>query len=126
MTNISNKTTAQDIINELLKNHFKQTPIAKWARNLTMEIYKLRLKNKSKDMPKEVKEQLGLNFSFKNYKTLLTTYAVAWAPLLGTIFAVPYMFNAWLTDIQKKAGKIGIMQAMNKIDDPRIFASTNH
>ena len=43
--------------------------------------------------------------------------------MLGVIFAVPYAFNAWLTNIQKKAGKIGIMKAMDKIDDPRVFAS---
>jgi hypothetical protein len=43
-------------------------------------------------------------------------------PIFGVIFAVPYMFNAWLTNIQKKAGKIGIMKAMEKIDDDRVFA----
>ena len=59
---------------------------------------------------------------FSHYKTLAGTSAVAGIPILGIIFAVPYMFNAWLTDIQKKAGKIGIMKAMEKIDDPRIFA----
>ena len=25
-------------------------------------------------------------------------------------------FNAWLTDIQKKAGKIGVMKAMERIE----------
>ena len=122
MTNSANKMTAQEILNELFKDHFKQTLLAKWARNLTMEVMKLKIRKKSPDMPKEVKEQLGLNFSFKNYKTLLGTYLAGCVPIFATIFTIPYMFNAWLTDIQKKAGKIGIMKAMEKIDDPRIFA----
>lgn len=42
---------------------------------------------------------------------------------MAPLFAVPYMFNAWLTDIQKKAGKIGVMKAMQRLDDPRIFAN---
>lgn len=39
--------------------------------------------------------------------------------------SVPYAFNAWLTNIQKKAGKIGIMKAMEKIDDPKLFVNEN-
>ena len=57
-----------------------------------------------------------------NYKTLIGTGAVAGAPILGVMFAVPYMFNTWLTNVQKKAGKIGIMKAMENIDYPRVFA----
>ena len=60
--------------------------------------------------------------SWKNYKTLTGTGVIAALPIFGFIFAVPYMFNAWLTNIQKKAGKIGIMKAMEKIDDDRVFA----
>ena len=75
------------------------------------------------ELPKAVQEQLGMNFNYKNYSTLINTGAVAGIPVLGAIIGVPYMFNAWLTNIQKKAGKIGIMKAMDKIDDPRVFAS---
>ena len=70
-----------------------------------------------------MQEKLGMNFNYKNYKTLINTGIVAGVPVLGVIFAIPYAFNAWLTNIQKKAGKIGIMKAMDKIDDPRVFAS---
>lgn len=73
------------------------------------------------EIPKDIQEKLGMNFNYKNYKTLINTGIVASVPLLGTIIAVPYAFNAWLTDIQKKAGKIGIMKAMDKIDDPRVL-----
>lgn len=118
---------ATSIFKVLFEKHFKQTPIAKWARGLTTDIAKLWSKGKLKDagvtLPKEVQEQLGLKYNYKNYKTFNNTIAVAGIPILGTLFAVPYMFNAWLTDIQKKAGKIGVMKAMERIDDPRIFAS---
>lgn len=122
MSKNTNKITAQEILNELFKDHFKQTLLAKWARNLVMEFTKLKIRKKSPDMPKEMKEQLGLNFSFKNYKTILSTYIAGFVPVIGLMFSIPYMFNAWMTDIQKKAGKIGIMKAMEKVDDPRIFA----
>ena len=72
--------------------------------------------------PKDIEEKLGMNFTYQNYNTLINTGIVAALPILGLIYSVPYAFNSWLTNIQKKAGKIGIMKAMEKIDDPRVFA----
>lgn len=69
-----------------------------------------------------VEEKLGTNISYKNYKTLFNTAIAGGVPILAIIIGVPYAFNAWLTNIQKKAGKIGIMKAMDKIDDARVFA----
>ena len=69
-------------------------------------------------------EKEGLN-NWKNYKTLIGTGAVAGAPALALILGIPYAFNAWLTNIQKKSGKIGIMKAMDKIDDARVFAPSD-
>lgn len=137
---------ATQILSDLFANHFKQTRLAKWTRDMLSQGSKLWMKNKvskmDTDVPKEVleaygltseynqmgilkeaQEALGLNFTYKNYKTLINTCIAAAAPVFGVIFAVPYAFNAWLTNIQKKAGKIGIMKAMDKIDDPRVFAS---
>lgn len=115
------------VFSELFKSHFKQTAVAKWTRNMVAQSAKLWAKKKASnadvEIPKDMQEKLGMNFNYKNYKTLINTGIVASVPLLGTIIAVPYAFNAWLTDIQKKAGKIGIMKAMDKIDDPRVFAS---
>ena len=115
------------VFSELFKSHFKQTAVAKWTRNMVAQSTKLWAKKKASnadvEIPKDIQEKLGMNFNYKNYKTLINTGIVASVPLLGTIIAVPYAFNAWLTDIQKKAGKIGIMKAMDKIDDPRVFAS---
>lgn len=128
ITATGNTKQAGEIYKEIFNSHLKQTRVAKWARNLLAEIAKLKAKSKAKSMgaeiPKEVQEQLGLN-GIKNYKTLAWTGAIAGIPLLVPLFAVPYMFNAWLTDIQKKAGKIGVMKAMNNLDDPRIFANEN-
>lgn len=115
------------VYSELLKKHFKQTPVAKWTRNMISQCTKLWAKSKANkagaEIPKEIQEQLGMNFNYKNYKTLINTGAVAGIPILGVIIGIPYTFNAWLTSIQKKAGKIGIMKAMDKIDDPRVFVS---
>ena len=127
ISNKGNSKNANSIYDNLIKEHLKQTRTAKWVRGLLGDIAKLwTKKNITKsgiDIPKEMQEQLGLNFSYKNYKTLCNTSLVAGVPVLGFIFSVPYIFNAWLTDIQKKAGKIGIMKAMEKIDDPKVFAN---
>ena len=115
-----------EIFNELFSEHLKQTPIAKWTRNMLTQCTKLWAKSKMSKMdielPKDAAEKFGLNFNYKNYGTLINTGAVAGVPALGVIFGVPYAFNSWLTSIQKKAGKIGIMKAMERIDDPKVFA----
>lgn len=109
---------------ENISAHLKKGPIAKWFRNMTFEITKLWTKNKADklgiELPKEAKEALKPNKGF-----LIGTGTVAAAPLLSVIIGVPYAFNAWLTNIQKKAGKIGIMKAMEKIDDPKVFVNHN-
>ena len=129
LTQTNSKKTANQVYMEILNEHTKQTPIAKWGRNLFVEGCKLKALTKSKSMgmeiPKELQKEFGLNFNYKNYKTLINTGIVGGIPILVPLFAVPYMFNAWLTDIQKKAGKIGVMKAMNNLDDPKIFANTN-
>ena len=107
--------SAQAGVKEALAAHLKQGPVAKWVRNLTAQSLELYGRNKM-DLP------LG---DISNYKTLAGTGVIAGLPILGVIFSVPYMINAWFTNIQKKAGKIGIMKAMEKIDDPKIFANEN-
>ncbi len=113
-------------VRNAMNKHFKQGKIAKWVRNLTGDILKLKAKSSAEkngiELTKEMQEELGLNFNYKNYKTLINTGIVGGVPILGVILGVPYAFNAWLTNIQKKAGKIGVMQAVETLDDPRIFA----
>ena len=112
---------------EALTTHFKKGAVAKWFRSFTYQCIKLWSKNKVSslggELPKEVAE--NLKFNYKNYNTLINTGLVAGVPVLGIIIGVPYAFNAWLTNIQKKAGKIGIMKAMEKIDDDRVFVNHN-
>lgn len=116
---------AQETIKEIVDKHFKKGPVAKWLRNLTVDVGKLWTKSK---LPKE---KLGatpelaesLKYNYKNYKTLVNTGVISAVPILGTIFAVPYAFNSWLTNVQKKAGKIGIMKAMDNIDKPEYFVN---
>ena len=119
---------------ETLTPHLKDSFLAKWTRDMLVQIGKIFINKKvlSYDVIEklnlssvevaEIKKNAGLDFSYKNYKTLINTGLAAGLPVLATIFAVPYAFNAWLTNIQKKAGKIGIMKAMDSIDDPRVFA----
>lgn len=73
---------------------------------------------------KFTEEQLTkLKFNYENYKTLINTGIVSAIPAFGVILGLPFAFNAWLTGIQKKAGKIGIMQAVEKIDNPKLFVN---
>lgn len=115
-----------EIMGALFNEHLKQGPLAKWSRNMLTQGSKLWIKKQSEKsgikIPEEMAEKMGLKFNYENYKTLINTAIVSGLPVLGVIFSVPYAFNAWLTNIQKKAGKIGIMKAMDKIDDPRVFA----
>ncbi len=121
---------ATQVYLELFNEQAKQTPIAKWTRNLGIDFFKLKTKSKMESMgielPKDMQNKLGLSLGkYSNYKTLWNTLIIGGIPILAPLFAVPYMFNAWLTDIQKKAGKIGVMKAMNNLDDPKIFAPQN-
>ncbi len=109
-----------------IEPHLKQGKIAKWFRNLITEGADLISRSKIQDMQGgEAINSLLPKRKISDYKTLIGTGAVAGLPVLGTILAVPYMVNAWFTDIQKKAGKIGIMKAMEKIDNPRVFADND-
>ena len=122
-------TDMAKVFSELFEGHLKQTPAAKWIRRLLAQSGKLWVKSKANNfdviIPKDIQEKLGMNFTYQNYNTLINTGIVAALPILGLIYSVPYAFNSWLTNIQKKAGKIGIMKAMEKIDDPRVFAPSD-
>ena len=117
--NMGEAKTYRELMQELLNNHLKNGLFAKWARNMTVESTLLRARMKIED--EAVIKGYKLN-DWHQYKTLIGTGIVGAVPILGTIIGVPYAFNAWLTNIQKKAGRIGVMKAMEKIDDPRVFA----
>lgn len=110
-------------MNEALNNHFKKGFIPTWGRHLTFDILKMKSRKSINKLGLEMPEELKINYG--NYKTFWNTIATIGLPVLGSIVAIPYAFNAWLTNIQKKAGKIGIMKAMETIDDPRLFVNEN-
>ncbi len=132
---MSGKQNIAEAIKQSASVHFKKGPIAIWARNLVTDVVKLKWGRKmvnqievidaSGKTVSKLKKQFNLNMNYKNYNTFWNTIAVSGLPLVALIAGVPYAFNAWLTNIQKKAGKIGIMKAMEQIDDPRVFAEAD-
>ncbi len=107
-------------LREILKSQFKKGPVATWARNLVADIGKLKLKSKLKEEGIEVPDGL---VGRKNYKTLLNTVLAGFAPVFAVLFAVPYAYSSWLANIQIKAGRIGIMKAMNGVDNAKLFVN---
>jgi len=131
---------------ENLKAHFKKDGFSKWVRNLVTDIGKFKIgssiKNKlqkeyidellagtSKKMTTEefneykTKALEPFKFKYKNYKTLINSLFIGAVPMSAFMLGVPFAFSSWLTNIQKKAGKIGIMKAMEEIDNPKFFVN---
>lgn len=65
----------------------------------------------------------ALKYFHKNFKTLSSTIIALIAPILGLPIVAAYAFNSWLTNIQIKAGRIGIMKAMDDIDHPQLYVN---
>lgn len=112
-TNILNEIRDQKTITE----QFKKSRISKWFRKLF-----------SKDsVGKETIPSTGsqndtmTRLHNDNFKAIMSTILVSLIPASGVLFGVPFAFNSWLTGIQKKASKIGVMQAADKIDNPKLF-----
>ncbi len=116
-------------VKELMDVHFKKGKVASWARNLVKDVVNIvaRVKGIKPSLPSEANETVleTVKKNYKEYKTIINTGIVAASPALSLIFAVPLAINSWFTSIQKKAGKIGIMKAMEKIDDPKLFVNPN-
>lgn len=121
-----------------LQSQFRKGPIARWFRNLVGEITKWGTKkimrgqiinNKSltpeaaNKAIKAINEELG---GFKNKKTIFYTILAGALPILAIITTPAYALSAWLTNIQKKAGKIGIMKAMNDLDNPQLYVNSEN
>lgn len=121
-----------------IKSHLKKGRIATWVRNLGSEIVKLFGRTKAEEIlaqlektglvPKEQLQNFEKSYNdkfvgLKNYKTLFWTLVAGAVPILGLLSVPSYAVNAWLTNIQKKAGKIGIMKAMNELDNPQLYVN---
>lgn len=51
----------------------------------------------------------------------ITALNVVLMPVLITTFAINYTIESFFTSLQKTAGKIGVMEAVNELDNPRYF-----
>lgn len=122
LTNLKNES-------KNIEKHSKQGRTAKWFINISKDIYKyFKGYNLSVfylgELPKNLKEQYKF-LKYSNYKTLWNTIIACGLPIMGIGIGVPFAFNSWLTNIQKKAGKIGIMKAMEEIDNPKLFIKSD-
>lgn len=119
----------------VLGKRMKDSIFGKYFRNLLIDIAQLKRDSliqiaRKNNIPEadieNISKSLDKEFNYKNYATLINTGLVAGIPVIGIFIAIPYLINSYFTNIQKKAGKIGVMQATKALDDPRIFVPDEH
>jgi|GEM_PF-2082200 hypothetical protein len=64
--------------------------------------------------------KIGQIFVTPGLKKALAVAGISW-----TVFtlAITYAIEAWLADMQLKAGRLGVMKAMESLEDPRYYAN---
>lgn len=128
--------------NEVLNNNFKQDFIFKWIRNLALDSTKLfgRMKAKKeleingiKNIPEEFnlfKKGKNIFENFKNYfneyKTLNKTILFGGVPFIAIFASIPWAISSYFTNLQLKAGRIGVMKAMQDLDNPKLFINNDN
>lgn len=123
---------------EIFKEHSKQGPVSKWFTNLSFDILKLSFSSKIKNIApvkKAIKETgkesdiinkaiSKIKEYYNNYKTLSKTILFGGGLImLGIPVVLSLAVASLFTNIQLKAGKIGIMKAMEEIDNPKLFVN---
>lgn len=122
----------ENISKEILNEHFKQDSVSKWIRNLAGDIFKFISKKKLKTNSAQKMATASTKTSsttinpfkrfYNEYKTLSKTILFGgFIPLIGVTVGIPFVLASWMTNIQLKAGRIGIMKAMEEIDNPKLF-----
>lgn len=121
-SNIISEIRDQKTITEQLK----KSRISKWFKKLFSKNVEETEKVLSKENlnQKDAQNDAMNRLHNDNYKAILSTILVSLIPASGVLFGVPFAFNSWLTGIQKKASKIGVMQAANEIDNPKLFVKS--
>lgn len=127
----------ENVAKSIFNAHLKQDQVSKWVRNLSVDILKLRASLKAKtnasslngsvekSTPKKDPIQVIKKF-YNDYKTLNNSVLLGgFIPIFGVAFGIPFAIASWLTNIQLKAGKIGVMKAMEEIDNPKLFVNDN-
>lgn len=133
--NVSQNPSAEQILKELpevLKNikgsmdkHFKGGFLVKYIRDLATEVLFLKgvaKEEATKNLPEEF-QKFAKKVGIFDMPTLRKSGIFVIAGGFAGVVAAVYAFQGWLTNIQKKAGKIGVMQAMKKLDSPEIFVN---
>lgn len=136
ITQVKDKKEFDIIAKELFNKHFKQTAVSKWLRNLLVDIIKLRtnIKSRSKSVnnaiiksgPNNNNPLNNIKKVYNDYKTLSKTLIFGgFVPVLGITVGIPFAISSWMTNVQLKAGRIGIMKAMEEVDNPKLFVNEN-
>lgn len=111
-----------------IAEQFKKSAISRWFKNLFSKTPSNTEKaiNKESVNLKDEKNNAIAKLYNDNSKTIISTILVSLIPASGVLFGVPFAFNSWLTGIQKKASKIGVMKAADEIDDPKLFVQNQN
>ena len=120
-----------------LISHLNDNPVAKWARNLITEAGVIFVKRKVPYEHQKVAKQITdgciskitgrkITNNYSRYKTLINTSIIAGIPVLGVLVGIPYAICSWLTNVQKKAGKIGVMKAIKELDNPNLYVNNDN
>ncbi len=119
----------REIIKAFLKKNARKDKVSQWLMNLINDIVSLRGKLKEDKINGQV-NVVNDNKSliekikgfYKEYKTLINTVlAGGFIPMLGFTVGIPVLISSWFTNLQIKAGNIGIMKAMQEVDNPKLF-----
>lgn len=128
---ITNAKDPKPIIDDFIQLQLKQNRISKWLINLGKDISKVaaRVLKGEKEPIKQTKNGLEalvetIKFYWKEHKALVQAGLVSLIPSIAILFGGPFVLNSFLTNIQIKAGRIGIMKAMQEIDNAKLFVNT--
>lgn len=118
----------QAAMQEQIDAQVKQGRIAKWFRNIAKDVITIATRVKTgKKLPiKETKNEVeklkeAAKYYWKEHKALVQLGIASLVPSVAVLFGGPFALSSMLTNIQIKAGRIGIMKAMNEIDNPKLF-----
>lgn len=135
------KTNISDMLLKFIEKVNNNKTATKFSQSITEKIAKIKKENKFvqqalENIPKDIaliKESLNLKdnriVNPFNYKWVAGCAGIAGSigiigiltPYLLVSYSINYAIESFFTSIQKTAGKIGVMEAINQLDDPRAF-----